>query len=304
MRFGFVIALVATVVFAVAYQQVTAVCQVPIHYRLGSIDERFKISADEAKEAIVAAEAVWEGPLQADLFRYDEEGDMTISFLYDDRQANTEAEYGFRERLNSAEGVNNEIRTQYESLTKEYEELVKNYEARSTALDTRLAAYNAKVESFNQEGGAPPAEYAKLEKERVALDGERTELAKLASNLNTFVEKINQVGKQGNLLVEQYNHGVGEYNETFGQSREFTQGDYRGNEINIYSFSNKAELTLVLAHEFGHSLGIDHVDGRQSIMYYLIGEQPKDLALSETDTAAYTAVCTEVTLWDRITSVL
>ncbi len=301
MRSSFIVVLCATIVFTIAYQHVTADCQVPLTYHLGNVDERFNISAEEAKAAIARAEAVWETPLGQDLFRLqDSDGKLSVSFVYDERQAEAEAEYGFRERLNTVESVNDEIRAQYEELTKNYEELKANYEAKSAAYERRLNAYNETVNRYNAEGGAPPDAFAELERERTALERESGELSKLTRELNTFVDQINLVGKQGNLLVEKYNEGVGEYNRTFGDSREFTQGDYRGKEINIYTFTNEDELVLVLAHELGHALGIEHVEGRESIMYYLIGEQPKDLALSGYDKAAFTSVCTPRTLWDRI----
>lgn len=304
MRSSFIVILCATIIFAIAYQHVTADCQVPITYHLGSIDERFNISAEAAKSVIARAEAVWEGPLGQDLFRYEDDGRVTVSFIYDERQAEAEAEYGFRERLNSVESVNEAIREQYAKLTEEYESLVENYETRSAAYERRLDAYNGTVNSYNADGGAPPDAYAELERERAALEAESVELKKLSRDLNAFVDQINQVGKQGNLLVEKYNQGVGEYNRTFGESREFTQGDYRGDEINIYTFTNEDELALVLAHELGHALGIEHVEGRESIMYYLIGEQPEELVISGFDVAAFSAVCTEKTLWDRIGGII
>jgi hypothetical protein len=240
----------------------------------------------------VRAEAVWEGPLGQDLFTYDPDSTFPVNFVYDDRQAQTEAEYGFRERLDAAEEVNETIRAQYEAMQAQYEALARAYEERVVAYEARLAAYNETVRAYNQDGGAPPEVFATLDAERQALDREQRDLTTEADELNAFVDDLNRVGEQGNLLVEKYNRGVGEYNETFGVSRAFTQGDYRGTEINIYSFTSIDELVLVLAHELGHALGIDHVDGRASIMYSMIGEQPANLALSESDIKAALAVCT------------
>lgn len=303
MRSGFIVTLVATVVFALVLQHYNRPCQLPVTYRVGDIDERFNLTADEAREVIARAEAVWEESLGQDLFVYNgEKGKLPINFVYDERQASAEAEFGFRERLDAAAEANNEIRAQYETLSKEYEALAASYETRVDAYDARLALYNNTVASYNEQGGAPPEVFAELEEEKSELKNEERELSSLARELNNFVDKLNQLGKQGNLLVERYNVGVGEYNQTFGESREFTQGDYRGDSINIYTFNNKEELALVLAHEFGHALGLEHVEGRESIMHYLIGEQPRALPLSEYDKSAFSVVCTEKSLWDRIVS--
>ena len=59
----------------------------------------------------------------------------------------------------------------------------------------------------------------------------------------------------------------------------------------MYKFSNDAEVVTVLAHEFGHALGLGHVEGPSSLMYYLLDEVTTVPELSEDDRAAYQAVC-------------
>lgn len=302
MRFRFLAALIFTLVFVLAFQQVTAVCRIPVHYHLGALDDRFGLTTEEVLEVTAYAEALWEDAIGRDLFQYHEERGLVINFIYDERQQNTEAEQGFRERLDSVQNMNTEIRAQYERLLEEYESLVDRYEARVAAYETRLVTYNVAVSELNQQGGAPPETVETLERERKALRAEQEEIQQQAGELDGVVEGLNQLGRQGNVLVEEYNHGVGEYNQTFGQTREFTHGDFRGKEINIYAFANKNELALILAHELGHALGIGHVEGQESIMHYLIGEQPETLTLSPYDQAAFTSVCTETSLWDRMTS--
>ncbi|MCA9361681.1 matrixin family metalloprotease [Candidatus Kaiserbacteria bacterium] len=300
MKSLFKISILVTVLIVLGsvYVAKTAVCQIPISYRLGSIDERFSIINEEAKQAISRAEEVWEKPLEKELFVYDENSNFTINFVFDERQEFTEAEYGFREKLNFAESVNESIRAQYQELSDEYENLKVAYDTKAKNYESQLANYNQKVATYNAEGGAPPEEFEKLSAERNELDKQQLEIQTLGRNLNKLVDEINRVGQQGNLLVQQYNRGVGEYNETFGESRQFTQGDYQGGNINIYTFKDIAELELVLAHEFGHALGIGHVEGRKSIMYYLIGEQPADLSLSGYDIETFSQVCTDKNSWD------
>jgi hypothetical protein len=80
-----------------------------------------------------------------------------------------------------------------------------------------------------------------------------------------------------NLRINQKNDLVDEYNQTFSGERKFTQGAYEWNQsgktIQVFQFNSLDELKLVLAHEVGHALGLDHVENPSSIMHYLMGNQ-------------------------------
>ena len=111
-------------------------------------------------------------------------------------------------------------------------------------------------------------------------------------NLNSLAEKINNVARDNNRLIDAYNTDILTYNNKFGMQREFDQGDYRGNEINIYQFDTLNDLRLTIAHELGHALRLSHVDNSSSVMYYLMGEQNLlDLKLTEEDIEALTLEC-------------
>ena len=109
--------------------------------------------------------------------------------------------------------------------------------------------------------------------------------------LESLHEQINSIGEKGNELIGEYNELVQDFNHTFAHGHEYTQGDYRTKEINIYSFTSEEDLVLVLAHEMGHALAIGHVDDSSGIMYYLMKEQPNPATLSEADKVAFAAAC-------------
>jgi hypothetical protein len=105
--------------------------------------------------------------------------------------------------------------------------------------------------------------------------------------LNGLAHEVNAVGAEINHIAETYNQGVATYRERFGASRQFVEGEYDGREINVYQFYDTSDLTLVLAHEMGHALGIRHVQNPRSIMYMLMGQQDlRHLQLSREDLAA------------------
>lgn len=304
MRSAFALFFIITILFGggYLYQLASSVCRVPIAYSIGFIDERFDLEPDEINDILARAEAVWESPTERELFVYDESSDFVINFRFDERQQLTEAEIEFRERLESAQSTNQEIGNTYESLISEYEAIKNSFDARRRQYETDLEQYNQIVNEHNQAGGAPPDAFQALEDERSRLEAEGRTLHRLIRNINELAEKINLLSEQGNAMVESYNRGVAAYNQTFGVPRRFTQGEYERGGITVYSFANRDELTLVLAHEFGHALGIGHVDGEESVMHYLIGGQREDLSLSTHDEAAFAAICTERSTWDIIRS--
>lgn len=293
MRSGFSVLLIVAVLFGGGYFYyiAEAVCPVPLSYRIGTLDERFGLSEEAAQLAVAGAEGVWEDATGRNLFTYDEAADFTINFVFDERQALADAEEDFKDRLDQTEGMNEEIAKKYEQLVAEYKLLKDVYSKTVSAYETELAAYNEKVETYNRAGGAPPKEYAALEKTKIELDKERNKLNTQAKNLNALVVEINKVGSEGNRIIETYNQGVETYNQTFGEPREFTQGDYQGELINIYTFADTNELELVLTHELGHALHLGHVANSKSVMYYLIGDQDRDITLTTEDLDEFNHVC-------------
>lgn len=302
MRSTFFISLVLTVTLASAYfyQAALAVCPVPIAYQIGTIDEQFRLSEDEARVALAEAEAIWEDATGLNLFSYDAAGQVAVNFLYDDRQALADAEAALSERLATSEDKNRAFNETYNTLVARYEAEAARYEAGVAEYERDLSRYNATVASYNNEGGAPEDVFAELEAERERLETVSRSLNQTSRDLNRLADQINALSTEGNAMIERFNQNVALYNERFSESREFTQGDFQGDEINVYTFQSENELTAVLAHEFGHALSIGHVDDPAALMYYLMHEQPEKLILTEADLSAFTAVCGDGTKVGRL----
>ena len=267
-------------------------CRMPVSYTIGEFDERFGVSHEEALASLQAAENVWEeGLARDDVFEYDPDGPFKINFIYDERQRQAEEAQSAREILENRGGANEVLTELHRQLISEYEVHENEYESKRVGYERDLADYNAEVERYNSSGGAPSSVYQDLEQRRLRLDEDRQELESLIDQLEELATQINSIGEKGNELIGEYNDLVHDFNDTFAHGHEYTQGDYRGRQINIYSFTNQDELILVLAHELGHALAIGHVDDPESLMYYLMKDQPRPLTVTDKDIEAFRSLC-------------
>ncbi|MDP3402603.1 MAG: matrixin family metalloprotease, partial [bacterium] len=144
---------------------------------------------------------------------------------------------------------------------------------------------------WNAKGGAPPAAYEELEAKKRELERRKKTLDAGVATLNSLIAAIQERVTQLNVLADQTNEKVNTYNKTLGH--DFDQGNYvedeAGRRITIFTFEDRMELKRVLAHEFGHALGIGHLEDPGAIMYsYNIGNE---LVLTAEDVAALKEVC-------------
>lgn len=295
MRLGILFLILIATLFGSGYwySVFSAPCKVPIHYYIGSVDERFGAKKEDLILITKKAEAIWEAKPGKELFVYDEQGDLPINFIFDERQKNADLEAELKEDLDAKKGMSDSVAEQYQTLIKEFRTVQKSYETRVGKYESNLTAYNTEVTKWNEKGGVPQDQIEGLKKKELALKEEKSVLEKEASKLNTLVAKLNAIGAKGNGLVKDYNTVVSEYNERFNESKEFTQGDYTGDAIHIYQFDSENELSIVLAHEFGHALDLEHVVGEKSVMYHLMDKQGIADGLSDEDRAEFNKVCNQ-----------
>jgi hypothetical protein len=295
MRTGLLIILIFTIGFSgvLWYQDTAYMCPVPITYRIGVVDERFGISRDELRTLAEEAEGAWEVLSGTPLFVYDDQSNFPINLIFDERQqqARTQEEWGAR--LDAME-VDNTARV--EAVTKQraqYLALEQQYEETRIGYESRLSSYNNEVAQYNEAGGAPNEEYERLQAEAATLTTLLEELGALEGELRRSAEALNRESEAVNAAIEAYNTEVLHYNELFGESETFTQGDYRRDRINVYKFTSPDELKAVLVHEFGHALGIGHVEEESAVMYHLMTERVSS-TLQSADREAFLMVCGDI----------
>lgn len=268
------------------YSQVQP-CTMPLTYSLGSIDERFDISRAALLDALERAASTWDDELDRDLLQYAEEGGaLTVNLVYDDRQQTTTKLKSLGITISSDKAAYETVQREYQKLLAAYEAEKEQFNAANAALQRDTAAYQAEVARVNARGGATPAEYERLQATKASLIARQDALVARQKRLNDDASDVNAMVQTLNRLASRVNAVASAYNETAeDHQEEFEEAVYQSapgkQEINVFEFDSNPRLTRVLAHEFGHALGLEHVEESEAIMFRL--NQRTDLVITEAD---------------------
>ncbi len=271
-------------------------CSFTITYSLGTFDTQFGVSREEFLTDIEKSTSLWDKALNRTFFKYQETGgDITVNLIYDKRQKTTDKLEEVSSTIQAGKNEYDAIKAKYDVAKAEYEKDVAILNTRAKEYKVKVDTYNANVLYWKSRGGAPKAEYDQLVTDKSNLDTEAEELKTLQSDINATLPALNGLVDDMNEVIARYNLSIKTYN-TVGSAvgKEFDEGEYEQSlgkkSISIYQFDNDNKLIRVLAHEFGHALGLDHVpDDTDAIMYYL-NESTRE-SLTKSDIDALKAVC-------------
>jgi hypothetical protein len=281
-------------------------CDVPLAWRVGEIDPRFAVGRQEVEEAIRTASHLWEDAVGRRLFTWDPDAGFPVHLVFDHRQALAVARYQGAEALEGVLARLERWRGDLGVQRIDLDQRRSDFEGRIRSLDRQVASHNRLVQSWNEQGGAPPEEA-----ERLAAIGERFQVERQA--LNRLAEELNRESTGLARETEALNDAIRDYNRSLAEFQAGTRpepvqaGTYREEvrtrdglvvaverEIRVFQFSGLDHLVLILAHELGHALGLEHSNVRGSVMYpqtVLEATVRATPALHPTDTEALRRLC-------------
>ncbi|OGI15720.1 MAG: hypothetical protein A2Z52_00955 [Candidatus Moranbacteria bacterium RBG_19FT_COMBO_42_6] len=268
-------------------------CRTPLKYAIDSADPRFNISPEKLRDVLEAAENLWEIKSGLNLFEYDPEAELKVRLVFDERQQQTYEAEQLEASLKNLDTQKASLEKQQSALSGEYDKKLTSFKKEVEKYEKDLKEYNEEVSDWNNQKRTSEEEYNKLKKEEQNLKDQFNKLKKAEAELNAIAKKANTVITQENKIINSYNSAVNTYKSKFGSSQEFEKGIFDPSAgIIIYQFKETSDLALTLIHEFGHALGIEHVENPKSIMYYMIGEQNLDNpALTAEDAAGLKSAC-------------
>lgn len=266
-----------------------APCSKPLAYAIGTIDPRFNLTKAEVADSLQAAASLWNDAAGKQVLAYapDDASAMPVNLVYDSRQQAV----SLGQKIDTTEANQNDARAEIQKLQQQYLSAQQAYANAVASFNTESQAYASEVARANASGGANKETYDRLNAERDRLKREQQALDAQGSALDAEGAALKAKIAAYNADVRNINQVVTAFNSTVGG--DFEEGQYvrdtSGKQhIDIYAYKSHAELIHSLAHEFGHSLGLEHNENPVSIMFPY---NKNSAELSADDLAALKAAC-------------
>ncbi|MFA9261976.1 MAG: matrixin family metalloprotease [Undibacterium sp.] len=283
-----------------AFESTRVPCRTALAYTIGQFDGRFGLSLGEFQAAIIEAEKPWEEALGRDLFQYDEQALFPVNLIFDERQARTIESQALEKEFANVQSKQETIKQTYDKLSAELDRVKAEHAKLLAVFERNLSEYNNRVAAWNASSRTDETELEWLRDSEARLKRDQDALESKRLRANVLVTEVNRYAKEEEKVITRYNSKLDTFTETYGTGEAFDQGVYRGESIDIYQFDDRSHLRMVLVHELGHALGLEHVENPKSIMYPMMGGQDLgQLSLSIEDRAELMNVCS-VTAWDLL----
>ena len=245
----------------------------PVHYSLGQFDERFGISRERFLQLAEQAKKVWEDAAGKTLFEQHQDGTLKINLVFDWRQEHLLDAMKAKATIDEKGRSFDQLQADYNEQARQLDYYRSRFDESAQTYKIHLDEYNARVARWNESKDHTDSEYNALQSARKEIEEEQHSLGKKRTDLNARGEEFNRLGEKMTELAGKHNLDVENFNGTFAESREFEKGLFDGKAINIYEYEKENDLKLALVHEFGHAMGLGHVDNPKAIMYRKLAVQ-------------------------------
>lgn len=241
-------------------------CQIPIRWRLATLDEKFNLSSPQALESIRAAAQAWNQQLGVNVFIEDAENGFPINFIYDERQ---------QQLLAGQRLVRNVDR---------YDEYLQQLSADLTQLSSdhqqQLAAFERQKQQFSEQ-------LARRTLDAQSAQQQQAELQIQADGLNALAQKINDKNKHLQQSVQDRNQLLQDAAPPSVKIAEVGLLIRTGTmlEMRIFAYRDAPTLQQTITHEFGHALGIDHLPQTEAIMHEMLSGEQQQLTAADVSAA-------------------
>jgi hypothetical protein len=224
-------------------------CERPLTYDVVRVDSGHHVSRAAFVALLERSERLWESPAGRDLLRYQPGGTVKVSLIYDNRQIAYDNEQVIRNKIVAADAAIARMRADLERQRAAIHAEEAQFKARKARLSVRINYWNGR-------GGAPQGLVVALKAEDAAI---RHLVAAINADLrreNASVAHFRATLRGRNALVPK--HGDAE--------QELGHAQLGGTEVSISVLTGTAKDEVLVAHEFGHILGLKHIPGADNIM--------------------------------------
>jgi hypothetical protein len=269
-------------------------CAKPLELRIGQVDAEFKLDTVTLEKAVKSAAEEWNHATGHMWFRLSNTEGIPVNLLFDGRQENIEERKLLQQYLDTEAAQSRTKATETFERVLAMERHVSLWSQERADYDARVSAYNDEVRRLEGSGYVDGHIRETLEREERDLVALEDRLKKSAARLNRAIkshkDKLEEVRREEEERVARI-RALGErYPSDRISEAEHRTGPFV-NEINVYAFTDEENLHVILLHEMGHAIGLEHSNVSEAIMAPVNQSGVSSSHLTATDIAAARATC-------------
>ena len=274
-------------------------CSETITWSVGPVDSRFGISKDELTGIVREVTRLWSDAAGRNMFSFtplQADSILTVHLIYSSQQSRFDEEEQLADSIRVLRQTFFPKQVSYRNRMATYRQALNRYHNQLDRYNRAIELYNESLARVQVTGARSAREQERLDQYKSEAERIRPALEDAGKHAENEERSLTELADDLNELAEHINELIYRQNRLLGNWTAFKKGSYINiadrPKINIYQFDDPEQLRLVLAHEFGHALGLPHVENRFSVMYYRAEYQHSTpLQLTNEDIEALSETC-------------